>query len=666
MDTSQYITIFLEESRENLQNLNEQLLLLEKNPSSSEMIDEIFRVAHTLKGMAATMGFKEMSNLTHKMENILDLFRSGKLKVNSDVITVLFECLDMLSLMIEDIADGKSGEHDTRDLIEKLHKFSTGEDEVAATTATDKLQERKEDIELNEYDKTIIKNAKGQNYFVYQIHVCLVEDCLIKSARAFLVIKSLEEKGEIIKSVPSVENLEEEEFESSFQLVYITKESQETIKKLILGISEIQGVEIQPLALKNSKAKKEQDKLQPQKLKEKEDQKKEEKKGGKPAPSFRKKIKLNQSVRVDIHKLDDFMNLVSELVIHRTRLEQISNNHKLNDLREILEQVARITTELQDLVLKIRMVPIERVFNRFPRMVRDLSKELNKDINLIIEGEETELDRTVIDELGDPLVHLMRNAIDHGIESKEERIEKGKDSKGIIKLIAYQEGNQAIIQVSDDGKGMDPQVIKKKAIEKGIPVEGLDEKEITHLIFKQGFSTNDQVTDISGRGVGMDVVREKISALGGSINVKSEVEKGSTFTIYLPLTLSIIQALLVKVASETFAISLGFIERVVNVVSEDIKQSYNGEIYVYREKAIPVVRVNDRLHLPLKESKEKYLVIVKVGERTIGLIVDELLGQQEIVIKSLGKSLQGVQEYVGATILGDGLVTLILDPGAMV
>ncbi len=661
MDTSQYITIFLEESRENLQNLNEQLLILENNPSSSETIDEIFRVAHTLKGMAATMGFKEMSDLTHKMENILDLFRSGQLKVNSDIITVLFECLDMLSVMIEDIADGKSGEHDIKDLIEKLHRFTTGEDELVATAATVELQEREEEIELSEYDRTIIKNAKEQDYSVYQIHVFLVEDCLIKSARAFLVIKNLEEKGEIIKSIPSVENLEEEKFESSFQLVFITKESQKTIEKLILGISEIQKVEIQPLVLENPKAKKEQKKLQPQELKKKED-----KKGDKPTPSFTKKVKLNQSVRVDIHKLDDFMNLVSELVIHRTRLEQISSNHKLNDLRETLEQVARITTDLQDLVLKIRMIPIERVFNRFPRMVRDLSKELNKDIDLVIKGQETELDRTVIDELGDPLVHLMRNAVDHGIESKEKRIEKGKDPRGIINLIAYQEGNQAIIQVSDDGKGMDPEVIKKKAIEKGISVEELDEEEIIHLIFKQGFSTNDQVTDISGRGVGMDVVREKISALGGSINVKSEVGKGSTFTIYLPLTLSIIQALLVKVASETFAISLGFIERVVNVVSEDIKQSYNGEIYVYRGKAIPVVRVNDRLHLPLEESKEKYLVIVNVGERTIGLIVDKLLGQQEIVIKSLGKSLQGVREYVGATILGDGLVTLILDPGAMI
>lgn len=665
MDMSQYTIIFLEESRENLQNLNEQLLILEKNPSSKETVDEIFRVAHTLKGMAATMGFKEMSNLTHKMENILDLLRSGKLKVNSDIINVLFECLDMLSLMLEDIAEGKSGEYDTKDLIEKLHKFSTSttEEKTSATSITDEVNEKK--ITLSEYDQTVIQNARDQDYFVYQISVHLIENCLIKSARAFLVIKNLEEKGEIIKCVPSVEELEEEDFESFFQLIYITKEPQDVVQKIILGISEIQRVEIKPLVLKKIQTKKQGEKSKVQE-KLKKSSKEEIKNKNNLGQSFTNRGKLNQSVRVDIQKLDDFMNLVSELVIHRTRLEQISNHHKLNDLRETLEQVARITTDLQDLVLKIRMIPIERVFNRFPRMVRDLSKELDKEIDLVIEGEETELDRTVIDELGDPLVHLIRNAVDHGIESKEERIQKGKDPKGIVKLIAYQEGNQAIIQISDDGNGMDPEVIKKKAVEKGISVEGLGEEEIIHLIFKQGFSTNDKVTDISGRGVGMDVVREKISALGGSISVRSKVGMGSTFTIYLPLTLSIIQALLVRVASETFAISLGFIEKVVNVTPQDIKQSYNGEIYIYRGKVIPVVRLNEKLHLPFEESKEKYLVIVRVGERTMGLVVDKLLGQQEIVIKSLGKSLQNIKEYVGATILGDGLVTLILDPGTMI
>lgn len=643
MDTSQYITMFLEESRENLQSLNENLLELEKQPSNINTIGEIFRVAHTLKGMAATMGFTEMSNLTHKMENILELFKSKELDINTEIITLLFQCLDMLSIMVEDIEEGNIEGHDISDLVEKLHMFSIAKDEVAISSIQSNTMEK---MKFDDYEWTVIKNAIQSNYSIYKILVNLAKDCLIKSARAFLVIKNLEDKGEIIKTLPIVEKIEEEEFDSSFQLVYITQEKPEEIKKIITGVSEIEEAIVQPISMENN-YKADEEKVQSRQ-------------------TFTNKSKINQSVRVDIHRLDNFMNLVSELVINRTRLEQISNDHRLKDLHESLEQVARITTDLQELVLKIRMLPIERVFNRFPRMVRDLSKDLNKDIELVIQGQDTELDRTVIDELGDPLVHLIRNAVDHGIESKDERIKKGKNPQGIIKMIASQEGNKAIIRIEDDGKGMDPEAIRKKAIEKGIKVDGLIEEELINLIFHQGFSTNDEVTDISGRGVGMDVVKRKISALGGTISVKSEVGVGSTFIIHLPLTLSIIQALLVKVATETFAISLGFIEKVVSIFPQDIKNHHNGQIFIYRDQAIPIIRVNEKLNLPLVEEEEKYLIIVKVGDRLYGLIVDRLIGQQEIVIKPLGKSLMNMNEYVGATILGNGLVTLILDAAALI
>lgn len=657
MDMSQYIILFLEESKENLENLNNQLLILEKQPSNKDTIDEIFRVAHTLKGMSATMGFTEMANLTHKMENVLDLFRSGELKVNSEIVTLLFECLDNLSLMVEDIAEGNTENHDTRDLVEKLHFLTTSKDEIAATVVAE--EEVLSEMELNDYEWTVIHNAKEREYSVYHIKVQLTKDCLIKSARAYLVIKNLEEKGEIIKSLPTIEKIEEEEFDFSFELLLVTQENQETIKKIILGVAEIEEASVEELSTQGQEKKPHLQEVKP------DTQKKNTSKDN-TMQSFTNKGKLNQSVRVDLARLDNFMNLVSELVIHRTRLEQISSNHQQKDLHETLEQVARITTDLQDLVLKIRMLPIDRVFNRFPRMIRDLSKEMNKDIELVIEGKETELDRTVIDELGDPLVHLIRNAVDHGIESKENRIEKGKDPKGTVKMIAYQEGNKAIIRIEDDGKGINPVLIRKKALEKGIPAEGLNEEELINLIFHQGFSTNDEVTDVSGRGVGMDVVKKKISALGGTINVRSEIDKGSSFIIHLPLTLSIIQALLVKVAQETFAISLGFIEKVVSVSPEDIKDSHGGRVFIYTGQAIPVVRLNEKLNLPYRESEEEYLIIVKVGEKLFGLVVDELMGQQEIVIKPLGKSLEGVKEYVGATILGDGLVTLILDAGAMI
>ena len=358
--------------------------------------------------------------------------------------------------------------------------------------------------------------------------------------------------------------------------------------------------------------------------------------------------------------------MVSELVINRTRLEQISNNYKFTELNETIEQVARTTTDLQDLVMKIRMLPLDTVFNRFPRMVRDLSVELEKEMELIVEGQDTELDRTVIDEIGEPLIHLIRNAADHGIEKKEERIASGKDPIGKIRLIAYQEGTKAVIKVQDDGAGINVERVKAKAEKVGISTEGMNDNDIRNLIFAQGFSTNEKVTDISGRGVGMDVVKTKISALGGTVDVISEIGKGSTFIIKLPLTLQIITALLVKVGDENLAISLNYIDSVIDFKEEDIKKTNNKEVILYRGNVLPIIRVNEKLNLE-KSSKEKvFIVVVKVGDKTAGLLVDSLQGQQDIVIKPLGKTLKQIKEYIGATILGDGLVTLILDVAALV
>ncbi len=375
--------------------------------------------------------------------------------------------------------------------------------------------------------------------------------------------------------------------------------------------------------------------------------------------------KAHQSVRVDLVRIDNLMNMVSELVIYRTRLEQIVMDHKSPELNETLEQVGRTTSDLQDLVMKIRMLPLDTVFNRFPRMIRDVSIELNKEINFIIEGAETELDRTVIDEIGEPLIHLLRNAADHGVESREDRIAAGKNPVGTVKLVAYQEGTKALIKVIDDGAGINVERVKAKAEEKGINTEGLSDNDIKNLIFAQGFSTNEVVTDISGRGVGMDVVKTKISSLGGTVDVFSKEGEGSTFVIKLPLTLQIIQALLVKIGEETLAISLGFIDRVIDYKEENIKTSNGREVIIYRENVIPLVRLNETLDIEAGETEKKFVIIVNVGDKTIGLLVDSLLGQQEIVIKPLGETLKGLDQYIGATILGNGLVTLILDVGAL-
>lgn len=665
MDTSQYMTMFLEESMENLQTLNESLLELEKSPEDVDTLNKIFRVAHTIKGMAATMGFNDIADLTHSMEDVLSEFRDGKMKVTQNVVTVLFDCLDTLEKMINIIEEGSDSVIDIKKIIEDLEKTKKVDFEESKEEEVEIL-DSKESLKLNEYDLSIIKQAIERDYNALELRIVLSQTTLLKSARAFLIVQDLEQKGEIIKSNPSTEKIENEEFDFTLEFIILTTSTKEEIKSLIENISEVESVEVKNVEItkmKNiSKSKidekiiKETVEVKPKEI-NKVEKIKEEKKI--------KNKKVHQSVRVDLEKIDNLMNMVSELVIYRTRLEQIVIDNKSTELNETLEQVGRTTSELQDLVMKIRMLPLDVVFNRFPRMIRDVSVELNKEINFIIEGSDTELDRTVIDEIGEPLIHLLRNAADHGIESREERIKAGKNPIGTIKLQAYQEGTKALIKVTDDGAGIKVDKIRKKAESVGISTEGMSENDIINLIFAQGFSTNEVVTDISGRGVGMDVVKTKISSLGGSVELTSEEGIGSTFIIRLPLTLQIIQALLINVGEETFAISLGFIDRVISYSKENIKKINGKEVIIYRDDVIPLVRLNERLGINSSDKNKKFVIIVNAGDKTFGLLVDSLIGQQEIVIKPLGRTLKNLNEYIGATILGNGLVTLILDVGVL-
>lgn len=673
MDTSQYMNMFLEESMDNLQTLNETLLELEQSPGDVEKLNEIFRVAHTIKGMAATMGFNDIAELTHKMEDVLSEFREGQLQVTQQVVTVLFDCLDTLEKMVNNVEEGNDEKVDIDGILKALHDISqmgeSGEQQQQEQQSQSQNEAVHTALQLNEYDISVIKQAQSKGFRAIQIKITLSEDTLLKSARAFLIVKDLEEIGEIIKSQPATEDIENEDFDFELCFVIVTNSEEEEVKNLLTGISEVREVEVKEIKEENLTSAEE-------KKEEVKEEKKEEPKvvatkpAEKPKEAPKKKRegvkKSHQSVRVDLERIDKLMNMVSELVIYRTRLEQIVLNYKSVELTETLEQVGRTTTDLQDLVMKIRMLPLETVFNRFPRMIRDVSVELNKEINFVIEGAETELDRTVIDEIGEPLIHLLRNAADHGVESKEERLAKGKSPVGTIKLVAYQEGTKALIKVIDDGAGINVEKVKKKAEKMGINTEGLSENDIKNLIFAQGFSTNEVVTDISGRGVGMDVVKTKIAALGGSVELISEENVGSTFIIQLPLTLQIIQALLVKVGEETLAISLGFIDSVIDYKEENIKRTNGKEVIVYRDDVIPLIRLNERLEIEAQETNRKFVIIVNVGDKTIGLLVDSLMGQQEIVIKPLGKTLKGLNEYIGATILGNGLVTLILDVGALI
>lgn len=452
MDTSQYLSMFLEESIDNLQTLNDSLLELEQEPDNIDKLNEIFRVAHTIKGMAATMGFNEMAELTHKMEDVLSEFREGKLKVTQQVVTVLFKCLDTLEQMVNNISEGLEEATSIEDIMSSLEAIVQGgeeqsseEKEELSSTKKEVEAENKLESEINEYDINVIKQAEDKGFNAYEIKVILDENTLLKSARAFLIFKSLEEFGEIIKCVPSADDLENENFDFEIQLLYVTHKNKKDIKELLVNISEVAEVEVKDMQISKNTDSNNIKKV-PQKTNVQKQDKVQDATSKNSVNSIkpkevdkntdnRKHKKVHQSVRVDLERLDKFMNMVSELVIHRTRLEQISANYKSAELNETLEQVARTTSDLQDLVMKIRMLPLETVFNRFPRMVRDLSVELNKDIDFIIKGQDTELDRTVIDEIGEPLIHLIRNAADHGIESREERISKGKILQELLNLL---------------------------------------------------------------------------------------------------------------------------------------------------------------------------------------------------------------------------------------
>ncbi|MDU4478617.1 chemotaxis protein CheA [Clostridium sp.] len=671
MDTSQYMSMFLEESLDNLQTLNESLLDLEQNPEDTDKVNEIFRVAHTIKGMAATMGFTDIAELTHKMEDVLAEFRAGELKVTQDVVTVLFDCLDTLEKMVDNVQEGADESVDIDGIMKMLEEIKArgilGGDVSPKEAEENNLPlDKSTTLQLDQYDISVIKQANEKGYNAIELDIKLSENTLLKSARAFLIVKDLEEHGEILKSDPSTEDIENEEFDLELKFILITKNNVDNILQIVNGISEVVKVEGNLVELEQIEEKKEEQKAESNPKQPKSAHEAEQNNPVVKKASPKKEMKkAHQSVRVDLERIDNLMNMVSELVIYRTRLEQIVVSQKSPELNETLEQVGRTTSDLQDLVMKIRMLPLDTVFNRFPRMIRDISVELNKEINFVIEGAETELDRTVIDEIGEPLIHLLRNAADHGIESKEERIANGKAPVGTVKLVAYQEGTKALIKVIDDGAGINVEKVKAKAEERGINTEGLSENDIKNLIFAQGFSTNEVVTDISGRGVGMDVVKTKIAALGGTVDLYSEEGKGSTFVIKLPLTLQIIQALLVKVGEDTLAISLGFIDRVIDYKEENIKRSNGKEVIVYRENVIPLIRLNETLNIESSETDKKFVIIVNVGDKTIGLLVDSLLGQQEIVIKPLGKTLKNLDQYIGATILGNGLVTLILDVGAL-
>lgn len=680
---NQYMDMFLDESHEHLQSLNEGLLRLEENMEEISVVNDIFRNAHTLKGMSATMGFAKIAELTHEMEDVLDLVRKEQLKLNEDIMDTLFKCLDSLEQMVDSVGNGEAEDVvDVSDLVAKLSSISKGTPPPAAAPAAggaaaapaagDASGGAGSDLGIDDIDLDVMKKAKDAGMNVFHVKVTLMESCVLKAARSVMVMHALDEIGDVIKSVPPAEDLEQEKFERSFDIVLATASDAEAVTNAVDTVSEIEDIgveELDPDALAKPAEPAPAAPAAAAAPAPKKAAAPAKKEGAKAAAP--KKPHQSQSVRVDIEKLDTLMNLMGELVINKVRLEQIGQTHRMSDLMETLEQMDRVTGDLQNIVMKVRMVPVSAVFNRFPRMVRDVSKELGKEINLTIEGEETELDRTVIDEIGDPIMHLLRNSLDHGVESPDAREAKGKPRVGEVGLIARHEGNNVVIMITDDGAGIDASKIRRKAVEKGMitqdEADRLDDADAVRLIFLPGFSTAEQITDISGRGVGMDVVRSKIEALSGHVDVETHIDEGSIFKIKLPLTLAIIQAMLVRVQEEMYAIPLTSIDSTVNIEPTDIQTIQNKEVIVLRGEIIPIVRMEEALQVPhVKDSEELFVVVVHAGEAKAGIVVDNLIGQQEIVIKTLGNLFAGLKLFGGATVLGDGRVALILDVATMI
>ena len=694
MEVSQYLEIFIDESEEHLQTLSDCIMVLEKEPDNKDTINEVFRAAHSLKGMAGTMGFKRMQHLTHDMENVFQEVRSDHIKVTSGMIDLLFKCLDALEGYVDNIkSTSDEGTEDNEVIIKELNDFiaktegaeetgntETSEAKEAAPESTQEEKAGQEKIELTNDEKKAIREAESNGQHIYVMTVHIQKDCLLKAARAFLVFKAVEDFGQILVYRPSSQDIEDEKFEFEFSFFLASEESEDKIVAVAKAVSEIEKVDAEEIHLdeyvKEAEAQEEQQAKEAT-AEQKEAPAEAPKAAEKKAPAANAKKQTNakpvtgRTVRVDIEKLDALMNQVSELIIAKNSLVSISSNesgeYQNQSFHEQIEYLERITTNLHESVMKVRMVPIESVVNKFPRMIRDLSRKLGKKMELYMTGEDTELDRTVVDQIGDPLQHLLRNSADHGLEDNATRVERGKPEVGSIFLKAFQEGNNVIIEVGDDGNGIDVAAVRDKAVERGVitaeQAENMSQKEIINILFLPSFSMAKKITDISGRGVGLDVVKSNIEALGGDVEVRTQLGEGTTFIVRLPLTLAIIQALMVEIRDEKYAIALGSISNIESIPVNEIKYVQAQEVIHLRGAVIPLIRLDQVLDMEEKQEEPENLtvVIVKKGDSLAGLVVDNLIGQQEIVIKSLGKYINNNKIISGATILGDGEVALILD-----
>lgn len=660
MDVNEYLGLFLDESQEHIQSINTQLLKLEQS-GGADVVQEIFRSAHTLKGMSSTMGYERVANLTHEMESALDLVRSGKKESNQLLLDTMFIAMEQMEDMIADIENGGQGANvDVSETVAAFQSFIGGKEVVV----TEAKESSTFDVDL--YTNSVIDQAKQTGFEAYQITVKLSDAVVLKAARAYMVFDRLQELGEVVRTHPETEEIEQEQFDLSFDVLFLSQETAEVIEHAIAQVSEVERVEVnvftgasesEPEVAVTAEAVVPEPVVQTA-----SDQEEKETKDTKEQVASQAQAK---TIRVNLERIDRLMNLFEEFIIDRGRLERLADEVGQPELNETVEKIKRGTNELQSLVLTLRMMPIEQVFNRFPRMVRSVAKDIHKKVQLNISGAETELDRTVIDEIGDPLVHLIRNAIDHGIERPEVRVQAGKPEQGMLALRAYHGGNRVFIEIEDDGAGINVDKVRSKALERGVISDEeatmMTENELAMLIFAPGFSTADVVTDLSGRGVGLDVVKNKIESLGGVVSLETVAGQGTKFQVSLPLTLSIISAMLVQVGEESYAIPLSSILETTLLDEADILTAHRERVFDFRGQLVPLVYLKEMFGIESVTKSQFPVVVVRKGNKLVGVVVNDLIGQQEIVMKPLGTYLEGIPAISGATILGDGRVALIVD-----
>jgi two-component system chemotaxis sensor kinase CheA len=627
MDLTRYADLFLTESREHLSAVNHLLLELERDPTAAEPLSAIFRAVHTVKGMSATMGYDAVSALSHELETVLDAVRRGERKITPAMMDALFEAADVLEVSVEQAVRGKDTSADTGPVIERLRGLARLTGEFMAIPAPQEV--------------TAPAPAVARELVV---RVRLVANVPLRGVRAFVVVKRAESLGRILEVVPPVEALQAEQFEREFALRLETDATAPDIVTALRSAGEVDRVEVEdPKALAAARAAAE-------------------------SPSESGRTRGSRNVRIDLRRLDALMNLIGELVITRGRLVELATLRDDPPLTDAVTEASRLVSDLQDEIMASRMVPVWQVFDRFPRLVRDSSRALGKQIDFTIEGKDIELDRSMLDEIGEPVVHLLRNAIDHGFESTDERIAAGKAAAGRLTLSAARERSSITVRVTDDGRGIDRDRVLRKARKLGLVDAGrseLSDDELIRLISRPGFSTAERVTDISGRGVGIDAVHARIRSLGGSVEIRSTPGVGTTVTLRLPLTLAILRALLVRVDGDTFAVPMTHVNETVELESTALKSVKGHEVLMLRDDVLPLVRFRSLLGMAGEGGRLPQVIVLEVGERRAGLVVDELAGQRDIVVKQFDAVRNAATLFSGATILGDGAPALIVDVGSL-